>query len=783
MLPMLPPDDQAPDAGGEAMSSAQTQRPEPVKDPLDDETFAAAVRQLIEDARRHMDDDIRPATERGWRYYNGEVDAEPANALFDDQGQAVYEGSRVVIRECWDRTQQMLPEIARVFLSSDEAVSYIPQTEDDEAKVEQATDYANYVWKVLNDGENLLMDSVLDWSIKFSALKFYWKVDKRTTTEPIVGWDAATLEYAKQRLTPDDEMVANPRPVMIETMVQGPDGQWVPQIVHDYVFDGYITKLVDDRSKHCIEAIPHDEFLIDPYSQSRDEPLLIGSDSWRKVSDIVAMGLDFDEVMEYRTSAPDSRGAQNWGRRTRSEQTGQPATGDSALDYVRVVEAIVQIDQNGDGVAERYRVTCLGDDYKLIEARPAVDCGYIVGSPFRVPHEPIGKGIVEQLTDLQDIKTSLVRDSLNNFRRANHPREVVADSDTNAYADVKSWYGGPIRCEDPAKLGFHTVPYVGDKAFMYLQYFEDIGAKRTGISDAGSGLDPDIMKGQTAEGAHAVVAAPQARMEYLVREYAIQIMRPLFKGILKLSSQYQNKPVVARLRNKWVTVDPSSWNAEMDAAPRVGLGTGTRGERMQGLMLLMAKQEQMMATGSPLVDMQGYRQSLTELCELLGRKDNARYFKELTDEELKAHAEAMKQQAQQAQMEAAQMQAMVEGAKAKASAEAKAQADIAKAQIDGQLAAQKLQADAALAQAKIEAESALQERTHAANIQWQREDRVMALEIQREQMQQQYEIEMAKLAQQRELKLKELEIEQELERARISRKASSGDGNIAQVAN
>src|SRR5262245_36718335 len=101
------PPDPTQDMGGEAMPMAQ---PAPAKDPLDDEAFAAAVKTLVEAARAHMDDDVRPATERGWRYYNGEVDAAPANAMLDEDGSTIYEGSRVVIRECWDRTQQMLPE-------------------------------------------------------------------------------------------------------------------------------------------------------------------------------------------------------------------------------------------------------------------------------------------------------------------------------------------------------------------------------------------------------------------------------------------------------------------------------------------------------------------------------------------------------------------------------------------------------------------------------------------------------------------------------------------------
>jgi hypothetical protein len=763
----MPPDPQM-ELGGEAA-------PEPVKDPLDQPGFQAAVRSLIEAAREHMENDIRPAVERAWRYYDGEVDAEPSYALLDEDGSVVYEGSKVVIRECWDRVQQMKPEIARVFLSSDEAVSFIPQTEEDEEYCEQATDYANYVWRVQNDGENLLLDSLDDWSIKFAAIKAYWKEDIRTETHPFHGIDEGAMAILQQEADAsiDSVLLAEPRQQMVEQMVADPQtGMPMRQMVPEYVYDGTLRVVAEDKSRICIESIPHDEFLIDPYSQSGQVPLLVGSDCYRTVSDLVAMGVDYEKAAEHKTNAPDSRTANNWGRRQRADQLNQTATGDSSLDYVRVVEAVVQLDGDGDGIAERYRVLCLGDNFELYSADPADDCDYVVGSPFRRAHEPIGAGIAEKLTDLQDIKTSLARASLNNFHRANEPREVVSEDDINAYSDIKTKFGGPVRSSNPASIGFHVVPYVGDKAFPYLDFFDQIGAKRTGISEGGSGLDPDVLKSQTVEAAAAIVAAPQSRMEYLVREYALQIQRPLFKIILRLSVQYQNKPVTARLRNKWVSVDPRGWNAGMDAQPRVGLGTGTRGERMQGLMILLQKQEQLLAAGSPLVDMQGYRQALAELCELLGRKDNTRYFKEMTDEELQAHAQAQQEAAKQQAMEAAQLQAMVEGAKAEGAAKVKAATDIQKAQIDAEAAGKKAQLDADLAA-----------RNHDADIQAQREARVMDLEIQREKMAQDYQLELTKLAQTRELKLYELSIEKELEEKRIARKASSGDGNVKEAVN
>jgi hypothetical protein len=769
----LPPDPRM-DQGGEAAPEAE--KP-PVKDPLEDEDFADAVKALIEAARSHMDDTIQARARRAWKYYQGKVDAPPANEIIVEDGEDFYEGSSVVIRTCADQLRMMVPEIARVFLASDEAVAYTPQSKEDEEFCEQATDYANYVYKVENDGENLMQDCIVNWGVIYAAVEYYWKVDKRRTKHEWTGvsHEAMLMMQAEADAKQDVVFEAKPREILVPQMVQGPDGQPVEQLAPEYAFDISIEEVSEDKSRICIGSIAHDEFLIDPFSQSREEPLLIGTDRRRLVSDIVAMGVPLDVVLAHKGQTGAGTGSQDgWGRRTTSDQNrdGQHETGDSALDVVRLVEAVVRLDRDGDGIAEPYRVLCLGDEHVLVQAKDTDEGGYIVASPYRVPHEPIGTGIVEETMDLQDMQTSLMRGSLNNFHRCNHPREVVPATDDAAFTDLKSWYGGPIRTDNPSLLAWHVVPYVGDKAFAYLQFFNDIAAKRTGVSEASQGLDPDIMKGQTSDGAKAVVLGPQARMEHLIREYALGIMRPLFRGILRLSVKYQDKAKTIRLRNQWVEVTPSQWNPEMDAQPRVGLGTGTRNERMQGLMVILAKQEQLLATGSPLADMEGYRQSLAELCELTGRKDSARYFKEMTAEELQQAMQQAQEAAKQQALEQAQMAAMVEGAKAEGQAKVKGQVDLEKAKIDSLLEMQK--ATLATDQAQ---------RAHEADIAVQRESKAMDLAVQREDMAQKYQLAMETLRQQRELKMYELSIEKELEEKRISRKAASGDGNVKEMAN
>lgn len=49
--------------------------------------------------------------------------------------------------------------------------------------------------------------------------------------------------------------------------------------------------------------------------------------------------------------------------------------------------------------------------------------------------------------------------------------------------------------------------------------------------------------------------------------------------------------MMMKLRNQWVPVDPSSWKTRYAVTVNVGLGTGTRDEMRQNLMLMGQMQQ------------------------------------------------------------------------------------------------------------------------------------------------------------------------------------------------
>ena len=115
----------------------------------------------------------------------------------------------------------------------------------------------------------------------------------------------------------------------------------------------------------------------------------------------------------------------------------------------------------------------------------------------------------------------------------------------------------------------------------------------------------------------------------IARTFAETGMRDLYLGIYKLVVKHQDRPRMIRMRNGFVPMDPSVWNANMDVIVNVALGQATEAERMAMLQQIAAKQEQILQTlgpQNPLVSIQQYYQTLTQIIELAGFKDPARFF-------------------------------------------------------------------------------------------------------------------------------------------------------------
>jgi hypothetical protein len=622
------------------------------------EEFEAAIKSCVDDAADYIDGFVAPTRAKATQYYRGD--------LFGNEEEG---RSQIVMTEVRDVVQAMIPSLLRIFTSSDEIVEFAPNSADKVDVAEQQTDYINHVFYNDNPGFSILQQAFKDALVrKTGIIKWRWSEDTEISEAEFTGLDQAQVALLVQEphveLIELKEIPGPPAPPLPPPMPGQPPA---PPVQVPSTYDIKIRRNMP-RKKVVIEAVPPEEFLIAREARDLDTAAYVGHRSLKTMSELVAMGYDREDIEEY--SGQGDTFSVNYEAQTRNpaimsfmQHADNP---DPAMRRVLYVESYVRIDKDGDGIAELRKVCSIGNAFHVLHDEVATDVPFAFFCPDPEPHMLIGQSIADQTMDLQEIKSSILRNTLDSLAQVIHPRTVIVEGQVNIDDVMNNETGAIIRARAPGMVQPLAEPFVGQNAMPIIAYMDDVRAQRTGISAASQGLDPNVLQSTTKAAVTATVTGAQERIELVARLFAENGMKRLFKGLLKLVVRHQDQPRMLRLRGKWVEVDPRYWDADLDVQVNVGLGRGTDQDRMQFLMLVAQKQEQiiqLMGPANPLADVSQYRNTLAQICNLAGFKDASRYFKPVDPQ-------ALQQQMQQppkpdpnemlVQVEAAKVQASIQ---------------------------------------------------------------------------------------------------------------------------
>ena len=249
--------------------------------------------------------------------------------------------------------------------------------------------------------------------------------------------------------------------------------------------------------------------------------------------------------------------------------------------------------------------------------------------PDPEPHDFFGMSIADVVSDIQRIKSVIMRNTLDSLAMSIHPRMTVVEGQASIEDVMNTEVGAIIRQKSAGAVQPMAMPFVGQAAFPVLEYMDSVKEARTGISRASAGLDAGALQNSTATAVNAVVSASQEHIEMIARVFAETGMKQLYKLILKNVVMHQDQPRMIRLRNEFVQIDPSVWDANMDVVVNVALGRGTTNERMAVLTSIAQQQRQAMTemgAQNPLTDMTKLSNTLKEITELAGFKDSSRFW-------------------------------------------------------------------------------------------------------------------------------------------------------------
>lgn len=592
------------------------------KPPIEEAELQSILTAEIDDAITYIDTDLSPSRAQATQYYRGDPFGN------EEEGQ-----SRVVATEVRDTVNSMLPSIMRVFFSSEKTVEFMPRGPEDVPMSEQATDYANYVMNQDNNGFMVMYGTFKDALVrKCGIVKTWWAKETTVRTEKYTGLDQGTVMMIENEPNAvlsvvseyDDPEAPEPQ-LTIDQSTGQPVMTPVPKL-----FDVEVKRTIE-QGKICIEGVPPEEFLIDRNARSIETAAFVGHRKMATVAELIEMGYDEEMVMENVTSTDFEYNDEYLNRRPTTTTLGSlNESNNPYMQRVLYVESYMRIDYDGDGIPELRKFCTIGEGYKIVNNEPCDLVGFADFPCDPEPHtSPVeANSIFDYTKDLQEIKSDILRNTLDSLAQAIHPRTAVVEGQVNIDDVLNNETGAIIRMRAPGMVQALSQPFVGQQAFPMLEYLDSIKEERTGMSKAAMGLNADALQSTTKAAVNATVSASQSRIELTTRILA-EGMKKLFKLILQLSVKHQDKPRMIRLRNQWVQVDPRSWDATMDVSINVGLGTGDLEQKMAMLTMISAKQEQalqQLGPVNPLVTPAQYSNTLRKIVELAGFKDSSAFF-------------------------------------------------------------------------------------------------------------------------------------------------------------
>lgn len=670
---------------------------------LTDDQIRAILSQQVASAEKHDDDELVASRSRALDYFFGRMDKyvppEPNR-------------SKVVSRDVADTMGWIMPQMMRVFLNSANFAVAEPVEREDVRFAGHVTLGLNHVFFKRNDGEGVCYNATWEALLFGDGIVKTYRDD---TPQYAVSFHSGLLgEQLAMLLQPNEdgeapEVLAQSE--RIEVIEDPETGMQIPIPVYDVKI-----KRMKAKGRYVIEAIPRDHYRKNASATSTDDALFQSHVERKTRSELIEMGYDRDLVL----SIPTGTNVEN--ADYRGFDIEQDAL-DIATEEVDYHECYAILDVDDDGIAETIRA-CLGGpdggvllDWEVWEDESPFDS--IQYEP--IPHRFEGRSVYDETADVQDVKTVLKRQALNNTYATNNPQRLVKGKVHNPEELTAPSFNGAIFGDATTTVEPIAVPFVANHAYEAMAYEDEVIQRRTGVGRQSMALDPEALQNQSATANQNNKDAAYSQVELAARNMA-KGWKKVFRKLMRLMIKHQDTPMSLRLKGEeFVDIDPRHWNADMDISINVGLGTGSRDRDMmmlqQVLMNQMALADRFLAAGAQeeAIDMLPLIiDTMTKIAEAAGLRNPGDYY----PDDAEALVQALKEKAQ-----AAAQQPNPEVLKAQAEAEAAMQLKQVDAQVSMQQAELKAQGDVVKNKAELEADLATKEadRQNAVFLEQQRQ--------------------------------------------------------------
>ncbi len=554
--------------------------------------------------------------------------------------------SQVVSADVADAVNWILPDVVETFIASEDVVAFDPVGEEDEDQAEQETDYINYVIRKENDAFTVFnewfQDALLQKNGYVKVFRNEDKAKEREEYSAVTEFDIIALESQGWDV--------------VEANIGEFDEAGEP--IADVV-----VEREKDISKTAFVCVPPEEILVcqDHTSIDLSDARFVAHDRNMPRHELLELGFDKSEVMSLPTGDVDlEEDAYERDGLDRPDEYG--AELDKSLQEVSVQECYIRLDAEEDGNVRLYQVWYSNN--KLLDIEEADFVPFSCLTPRILSHNHSGESIYDKLKQVQDQKTAIWRQLLDNMYAMNNQRTYVnTKAGVNLNDLISSRIGGLVRGKAPMGEAISPIPTlpIGGDSFAMLEYLDRIRSSRAGV-DPENMAQNQMVGNETAHGIERMMSAKEKLVGLIIRTFAETGVKRLVTLIRRIESKYQDTTKVVKLRGGYVPVLPSEWEDRFNTTIKVGLGTGDKIKQQAALGRVQEIQQQLIAGGYPFVTPKNLHSAVEDFGKAAGIATMGQYFTDPDSDEGQAIQQQQAQQSQQPDpnMELLQMQAEIE---------------------------------------------------------------------------------------------------------------------------
>lgn len=657
--------------------------------------------------------------------YGNTIDTDREEALEyylgNPRGDEIEGRSQVISTDVADAIEWIMPQVIKALVARGPVVTFdaISQEDEDQAQIE--TEYTHEVFMKDNEGYLNLYEFIKDALLyKNGVFKIYYDTTDETRVEKYDGLNEQELQMLLAQ--PDVELMQMQRvPDQVamqerQQQMQGlqqqlaqtpPEQQQQLQMQYQQLANQPAPQLISctvsitkTQGKVKVECVPPEEIRITQNhdSLSLENARFVAHTRLLTRSELLEAGYD-PEIIRQASDNIENSYLREHKFEAQGEESIDYTSSDDSQTLLEISECYLSMDVDGSGIAQKVQVTVLGsgDPTEILDITPCDTMPFVASSAIAMPHKYHGLSIFDRLKQLQDQKTGLWRNVMDNLYLQNNREKEVVEGQVNIDDLLISRPGGIKRVKAPGMIRELQVQPIGQEGFQMLDYLDSVRTGRVGVSPDTAGVSDALGSAVGSEGVQTIMSAKEELTGLMVRTIAETGLKQAYVKIRDLLVRYQNSEIGFKFRGDWTKVNPSQWGKRSRTSVQVGTGTGDDSRKVNAIQQVIAYQAQAIQhPANTLVHQQQLFASLDEFCRSAGLSGADPYFLDPRssagqgkEAELKQSQEQQKQMNEQLQAKMAQAQAelgkaeLMKGQAALTAQQAKTQADQSKLQLEG----------------------------------------------------------------------------------------------------